>query len=464
MLLTITSTAPDATDLGYLLHKNPARAQSFEVSTGTAHVFYPEAEPDRCTAALLLEVDPVDLVRNKRFRADGTTLWQYVNDRPYAGGSMLAAALGKVFATALAGRCQGHEALVTTALPLTIRVPALPADGGAELVRSLFEPLGWVVQATEIPLDPEVPRWGRASYVDLTLTGEHTVQAALSHLFVLLPTLDGERHYWIGPDAVDKLVRTSGEWLATHPEREEITRRYLRFRGLVSDATARLTDIDERAEAESEIPVPTRRTPLATLRKEAVLAALRDVGAHRVVDLGCGEGALLGDLMDDPAFTEVLGTDTSARALERAARRLHLDRRPDSVRARLTLKHSSASYRDDDLAGWDAIVLMEVIEHIDPERLEGLERHVFAHARPRAVVLTTPNAEYNAFYPGLAGGMRHPDHRFEWTRAELRSWADDVAARHGYQVTYRDVGQGDAEFGSATQLALFTLAQQEVAA
>lgn len=465
MLLTITSTAPDATDLGYLLHKNPARAQRFEVSTGTAHVVYPEAEPDRCTAALLLEVDPIDLVRGKGFGSDGSALWQYINDRPYAGGSMLAAALGKVFSTALAGRCEARQELVTTALPLTIRVPSLPADGGASSVRSLFEPLGWVVEAVELPLDPEVPRWGRAPYVDLMLTGEATVQAALSHLFVLLPTLDPERHYWVGPEAVDKLVRTSGGWLAGHPERDLITRRYLRGRGLVTDATARLAALDDGgATPEPDLTEePPARRSLAVERKDAVMTALRDVGAHRVVDLGCGEGVLLRALLDDPGFTEILGVDVSARALQTAARRLNLDRLPDSVRARLAFKHSSASYRDDDLAGWDAVVLMEVVEHVDPERLDTLERHVFAHARPRAVVLTTPNAEYNVLYPNLRG-MRHPDHRFEWTRAELREWADGVASRHGYRVTYRDVGEADAEHGAPTQLALFTLAAGEVAA
>lgn len=468
MLLTITSTAPAATDMGYLLHKNPARAQRFETSAGTAHVFYSDAEPERCTVALLLEVDPIELARNKRFGADGFALWQYVNDRPYAGGSLLAAALGKVFSTALAGRCEGREALVATPLPLTIRVPSVASDGGAALVRSLFEPLGWRVDAVEMPSDPQVPRWGRAPYVDLTLRGSHIVQAALSHLFVLLPTLDPARHYWIGPEAVDKLVRTSGGWLAVHPERDLITRRYLRGRGrLVTDATARLAALDADAavepdDAPDDDASPSR--PLAVVRKDAVLTALRDVGAHRVVDLGCGEGALLRAMLEDPAFTQILGVDVSARVLELAARRLNLRRLADSQRARIALRHSSASYRDDDLAGWDAIVLMEVIEHVEPERLDTLERHVFGHARPRAVVVTTPNVEYNALYPNLDGGMRHHDHRFEWTRAQFREWADAVGSRHGYDVEHRPVGELNANLGAPTQLALFTLAAKEAAA
>lgn len=478
VLLTITSTAPNATDLGYLLHKNPARAQRFETSTGVAHVFYPEAEPDRCMVALLLEVDPVGLVRDTRFGADGFALWQYVNDRPYAASSMLAVALGKVFGTALAGRCEGREDLVATALPLEIRVPSLPTDGGAGLVERLFAPLGWRVDAVEMPYDPDVPRWGIAPYVDLTLTGEHTVQAALSHLFVLLPTLDPARGFWIGPEAVDKLVRTSGGWLAGHPERDLITRRYLRGRReLVTDATARLSALDGGAEAEvggladagdsvDAVATAAARRPLAALRRDAVVDVLHEIGARRVVDLGCGEGALLRELVRDPAITEVLGVDVSARALELAARRLDPDRLSDSQRSKVRLKHSSVSYRDDDLTGWDAIVLMEVIEHVEPERLDTLERHVFAHARPRWVVVTTPNAEYNALYPDLVpGAMRHSDHRFEWTRSELAAWAERVAQDHGYSVTFRGVGPADEIHGSPTQLALFRLVDAgEVAA
>lgn len=473
MLLTLTSTAPDATDLGYLLHKNPARAQAFDVSTGTAHVFYPEAEPDRCTVALLLEVDPVALVRDKKFGADGFALRQYVNDRPYAASSMLATALGKVFSTALAGRCAGREELVTTSLPLQIRIPALPTDGGTALVRELFEPLGWQVEATAMPLDRQVPRWGEAPYVDLTLTGEQTVQAALSHLFVLLPTLDSERHFWIGPEAVDKLVRTSGGWLAAHPSRDLIARRYLRGRRqLITDATERLTALDdggspgpddvatpvEPVEPAGSVAVPV---PLAVERREAVVEILHELGAHRVVDLGCGEGALLRALVRDPAITEILGVDVSARSLEIAARRLTPDRLSDSQRDKVTLRHSSLSYRDDALVGFDAIVLMEVVEHVDPERLDTLERHVFGHARPAAVVVTTPNAEHNVRYPGLAAGaFRHPDHRFEWTRAEVAEWAQRVAGEHGYEVEFRGIGAEDAEVGAPTQAAVFRRSAQ----
>lgn len=461
MYVTLTSTAEPATDLGYLLHKHPDRAQSIEVSSGRAHVFYPEATDARCTAAVLLEIDPIALVRGRRHGGEAFSLGQYVNDRPYAAGSMLAVALGKLFRTALAGRCDARPELVDQILPLEITIPALTSVGGIGLVRDLFEPLGWMVEADEIPLDETMPEWGSARYLATTLRGEHVLSSALSHLYVLLPVLDSAKHYWVSRDEVDKLLRAGGTWLADHPQRELITRRYLAHqRDLVATATARLADIDDAPadaldDAVSDEPEAFAR-PLAVARRQAVLDVLARLQSRRVVDIGCGEGFLLHDLIRDPSYTEVVGADVSARALELASRRMNVDRMPDSQRARLRLVQSSLTYRDERLRGFDAAVLMEVIEHIDAERLPALEATVFAHARPGVVIVTTPNREFNVRFGTLpAGTMRHRDHRFEWSRAEFGDWADGVAARHGYTVEYLPVGDDDPELGPPTQLAVF---------
>lgn len=450
VLLTITTTREPATDLGYLLHKHPGRAQRFELPVGVAHVVYPEADERRCTCALLLEVDPVALVRGRRGDI-GFALGQYVNDRPYAASSLLAVALGRVFRTAMTGRCEARPELAATAIPLQLHVPALPCRGGADLATRLFTPLGWAVTATPVPLDPELPDWGPSPYVDLHLAATMRLADALHQLYVLLPVLDDAKHYWVSPDEVDKLVRAGAGWLAAHPERELITRRYLAHqRSLAGPALERLAELDgTEPDAEPEI----RQRPLVRLRHEAVLAALRDVGARRIGDLGCGEGTLALTLLAEPG-TEVVATDVSTRALRALGRRL--ERLPDQRRARITAHQSSLVYRDEQLAGLDAAVLMEVVEHVDPPRLPALERAVFGEAKPGAVVVTTPNAEHNVRFEGLpAGTFRHPDHRFEWTRAEFRIWADGVAQRRGYTVELRPVGPDDPEVGPPTQLALF---------
>lgn len=452
---------PQATDLGFLLHKHPDKSQSFSTSMGMAHVFWPEAGNKRTTVALLLEVDPIALVRGKGRRDSGFSLAQYVNDRPYAASSMLSVALGRVFRTALTGRCEARPDLVGTPLPLEVHLPALPSRGGSELIERLFGPLGWTVAATPLPLDPEIPAWGESRYVDVTLTGDIVLADALAHLYVLIPVLDDNKHYWVSQDEVEKLLRMGGVWLAEHPERDLITRRYLRHqRELVQSAVGRLAEIDDAEPQQLDNAVPDepdeRPTPLVQLRKGAVLAALRAEGANTVVDLGCGEGSLLRELITDPTFSKILGVDVSHRALEIAAKRLRFDRMPDTQRARLELVQSSATYRDDRLAGYDAVVLMEVVEHVDLPRLPALVRSVFAHARPTSVVVTTPNVEHNVRYEFLSeGAMRHADHRFEWTRAEFRSWAKAVATEHGYDVRYLPVGEDDPEVGPPTQMAVF---------
>ncbi|GAA2411293.1 3' terminal RNA ribose 2'-O-methyltransferase Hen1 [Streptomyces glaucosporus] len=479
MFLTMTTTGSaerPATDLGYLLHKHPGRAQEFSTSHGTAHVFYPEAGQERCTAALLLEIDPVALVRRGRGRGRGgapdSALAQYVNDRPYAASSLLAVALGAVFSSALKGQCRARPELAGRALPLRIEVPALPARGGADLVRRLFEPLGWTVEAEPVPLDARFPDWGDSRYVSLVLDGEARLADALRHLYVLLPVLDDAKHYWVAPDEVDKLLRAGEGWLEHHPEQRLITTRYLtRRHRLTRDALERLelarlaeADGSEAEELDNAVDedadTEERPAPLAVLRREAITAALREAGAARVLDLGCGQGQLVQALLGDARFTEVVGVDVSTRALQTAGRRLRLERMSERQAARVTLVQGSLTYTDPRLNGYDAAVLSEVIEHIDPPRLPAAEHAVFGAARPGTVVVTTPNAEYNVRWETLpAGRVRHPDHRFEWTRGEFRAWAGKVAERYGYAVEFRPVGDDDPEVGPPTQLALFTLAR-----
>ncbi|ROR83641.1 3' terminal RNA ribose 2'-O-methyltransferase Hen1 [Plantibacter flavus] len=462
MLVTITSTAPSAADLGHLVRKHPARAQSFDLSVGCAHVFYPEATDERCTIALLLEVDAIALVRQKRFGGgDSASLSQYVNDRPYASSSMVAVAIGQVFRSAMTGRSDSHPELAAAALPLTITVAAVPSRGLEQLATRLFSPLGWTVVERAIPLDPTVPAWGDSRYVDLELTGHLRLADALRQLYVLLPVLDDAKHYWVSDDEVGKLLRAGEGWLADHPDRDLITKRYLAHQSrMITDAQSQLdpeartggADGDDAATASR-----TKRAPaLAGLRAEAVLQALTDVRARSVADVGCGEGALLTRLLADPLVTTVIGTDVSARALASASQRLGLRDASDRVRERIQLLQSSATYADTRLRGLDAIVLMEVVEHIDAERLDALEASIFGAAAPEAVIVTTPNREYNALYPSLpAGSFRHPDHRFEWDRQEFATWCTTAAERYGYGVEHRTVGDVDPQLGSPTQLAIF---------
>lgn len=465
MLMTLTSTHEVATDLGFLLRKNPARPQSFSLSFGKAHVFYPEATLERCTVALLVEVDPVGLVRNRRGpKGEGGALEQYVNDRPYAASSFLSVALAEVFGSALAGKSKARPELAESPLPLQVVFSALPCRGGDEFLRKLFEPLAYTVSARRLPLDEKFSDWGESSYFHVELSARLPLQQLLSHLYVLVPVLDNDKHYWVGDDEVDKLLRHGEGWLTSHPEREAITLRYLKHqRSLVDDALAQLTggnepNPDEVAETNAlEEEAVEQKISLNEQRLGTVLAALKNTGAVRVLDLGCGEGRLLQALLKEKQFAEIVGMDVSHRALEIASDRLHYDRLPPMQKERIRLLHGSLIYRDQRLAGFDAAAVVEVIEHLDTARLAAFERVLFEHARPKSVVITTPNREYNVKWETLpAGKFRHRDHRFEWARAEFQAWANDVAKRFGYNVRFLPVGPEDSVVGSPTQMGVFT--------
>ena len=466
MLLTLTTTHQPATDLGYLLHKNPAKLQTFELSFGKAHVFYPEAAAERCTAALLLDVDPVGLVRGRKGPAgEGFALEQYVSDRPYASSSFLSVAIARIFGSALGGRSKGRQELADSPIGLTAGVSALPCRGGEGFLRSLFEPLGYTVTATRHALDPQFPAWGESAYFNVELAGRRRLSELLTHLYVLIPVLDDDKHYWVGDDEVEKLLRHGEGWLAAHPQREAIAYRYLKHRrSLVRQTLARLVDEDQLdPDEESEVhgreeESLEKRISLNEERLGTVVAALKASEAKRVLDLGCGEGKLLKALLAEKQFEDVTGVDVSTKTLERAADRLRLEQLPPKQRERVHLLQGSLTYRDKRLQGFDAAAVVEVIEHLDPPRLDAFGRVLFECARPGTVVLTTPNAEYNVRFESLpAGTLRHKDHRFEWTRAEFREWSNGVAARFGYGVRLAAIGPSDPDLGAPTQMAVFTL-------
>jgi 3' terminal RNA ribose 2'-O-methyltransferase Hen1 len=467
MLLEISTTHTPASDLGYLLHKHPGRVQTFAMAFGEAHVFYPEVSEARCVAALLVDVDPVGLVRG---RGGERTLDQYVNDRPYAASSMLAVAIAQVFGTALAGNCKTRPELAATPIPLSARIASLPCRGGEELLRKLFEPLGYSVVATRHALDASVPEWGLSSTFTVTIAGTKTLSDLLSHLYVLIPVLDNDKHYWVGDDEVAKLLRHGEGWLAGHPERELIATRYLKHRrNLANEAIKQLREQDGEGPQAIEADSPDdpreeaaeRTLSLHQQRHGTVLSVLQAKGAKRVIDLGCGEGKLVRELLQHRTFEKVVGMDVSHRTLEIAADRLRLEQLPPTVRQRVDLIHGSLMYRDQRLAGFDAAVLCEVIEHMDEGRLAAMERVVFEFAKPGVVIVTTPNSEYNVMWETLAAGaMRHRDHRFEWTRQQFRMWAASVCSRFGYGVELRDVGEkavtvDGREVGSPTQMGVF---------
>jgi len=479
MLLTITAEGENAAALSFLLHKHPDKLQQVELSVGAAYIFYPECEKEKVTAALLLDIDPIGMVRNaKNFAGKDFLLGQYVNDRPYVASSFMSSAISKAFSSAMNGSCKEYPEFIDMPLALTAKISVLPAPRGGELlIKRLFEPLGYTVEAERHLLDTQFSEWGYGKYFTLTLKNTLSLKELLSHLYVLIPVLDNEKHYFITQNEVEKLLQKGKGWLEQHPEREIIVSRYLiNLKSLVRSAFEvlqavedgiipdtdneaeqdELTKIEDTAAAHTQLQ-KVKKERLHDIRLKLVTEKLKQSGAASVIDLGCGDGKLLRLLLKEKQFTRIAGTDVSYSELEKSQDKLHWNEMPEKQRERLSLFQSSLTYRDKRFSGFDAAAVVEVIEHLDPNRLPALEKSLFTYAKPQTIVLTTPNREYNVRYENLsAGKVRHSDHRFEWTRSEFEAWAERVARENNYTVAFFPVGEEEENIGAPSQMAVFT--------
>lgn len=452
MLLEITTTHTPATDLGFLLNKHPDRLQSVELAVGKAHVFYSEASESICTACLLLDINPVDLVRT---RGQMAFLQQhYVNDRPYTSNSFLSTALVKAFGSAMNGTCKGKPELVDQPLPLKAIVNSLKADCDHAYLAKLFEPLGYDLKMETMPLDEQFPSLGMSKTVNITIEKVTTVKDMLSQLYVIMLALDNDRHYWISQAEIEVLLRRGEGWLDQHPEKEWITRRFLKnLRTYTNQALLMLAGEEELVKEEHK---PKVWISLHEQRLQMAFELIKQSGASSVLDLGCGEGKLLRKLIKDSQFRRIAGMDVSFSELQKAKEKLFLDTASPLMRERISLFHGSVTYKDDRMKGFEAAALVEVIEHLDEERLPAMEKVVFGNACPKTVIVSTPNAEYNTVYKRLdADRFRHEDHRFEWSREQFTNWCNSICTQYGYEVNVYEVGEKEEGIGAASQMAVF---------
>lgn len=461
MLLKITTNKINARELSFLLHKHPDRLQTVELPVGKAHVFYPKADEQECSVCLLLDINPIDLVRNNKGANQDFALAHYVNDRPYVASSYMSVAIAKAFKTAMNGTCKQKPELVDEIFPFEVKIAVLPArKGGEMLIKKLFEPLGYSTNLMRHQLDAKFTDWGDSRYFTVQLSGKQKLKDLLTHLYVLIPVLDSQKHYWVSQSEVEKLLSKGKGWLESHPEKEQITRRYLKgLGGLTRNALERLQEVDENSQnEEGEVNVTKQR--LHDLRLELAMEELKESGAKRVVDLGCGDGKLLRLLMKEKQFTNILGMDVSYRELEKAAERLHYREMPPMQRERLELIQGALTYRDKRLQGFDAAAIIEVIEHLDLDRLKAFERVVFEFSKPKTIILSTPNREYNELFDKMEEGQfRHQDHRFEWTRQEFSEWVESICQKYGYQAIVKSIGEESQGIGAPSQMAVFKLSE-----
>lgn len=457
MLLTINYKGSQARDLGYLLHKNPERTQEFDLNFGKAYVFYTEADDSSTTAALLLDINPVELARTRQ--ADGSMLFDYVNDRPYVSSSFMSTAITKVFGTAMSGRSKEKQQLADTPLLLTIKIYMLPVSN-KEMLVEIFEPLGYSVKFDEFINDIDFPAWGMSRYVTLTISGKMLLRDVLRHLYVLIPVFDAQKHYYISKDEIEKLLSHGEGWLKNHPKREYIASRYLNKKKVfINKALEALKDDDQvESTGNEENKTHINKTSLNQERLGSVLEEVRNSGAKTVIDMGCGEGKLTGLLIRESQLKKVTAVDVSFNSLEKAMIRLKVDQLSETLRNKLEIFQGSLTYKDERFEGFDCACVIEVIEHLDINRLNAFERILFEFSRPKTVILTTPNVEFNVKYENMqANTLRHGDHRFEWSREQFAGWAISICKKYGYTAEIKNIGEADPVYGSPTQMGVFTL-------
>ncbi|HCA41863.1 MAG TPA: 3' terminal RNA ribose 2'-O-methyltransferase Hen1 [Bacteroidetes bacterium] len=463
MILSISTSHKPTSDLGYIFHKHPDKFQSFNFSAGKYHIFYPELNNDKATICLLLDIDPIEIVKILRNNTpDGFPLGDYVNDRPYVASSFMSVAIAKGFSSAIKGKCKEKPELVNTKLPFEVFITSLPSPKGGEiLIRKLFEPLGYQLEIERQTLDLKFPEWGMSKYYNVKLKNTLTTKELLSHLYLLIPVLDFDKHYFISDDEIEKLIDKGTTWLNIHPEKEQIIRRYLiNLNSLTSKALERISDNEILNNETEKISIKDvteqKKETLHIKRINTVVDKLIESGAKTILDLGCGEGKLIKQLLKHKQFNKITGMDVSYNELLKAKERLNYNDLPPKQKERINLIHGSLTYRDKRLEGYDAAALIEVIEHLELSRLKSMERVLFEFAKPKLIIITTPNKEYNSIWEKLDSiDMRHKDHRFEWTRSEFLNWSINISKTYNYNSEIFPIGEEIENIGAPTQMAIF---------
>jgi len=334
------------------------------------------------------------------------------------------------------------------------------------MIPDIFEPLGYTVAVETYLNDDEFLEWGESKYATITLSATIQLKDLLNHLYVLIPVFDTQKHYYISNEEIEKLLTHGEGWLNEHPQMKYITKRYFgRRRGLVSKALEKLIECElepEAAQALLEEPEESAETKLSLnqARLQSVLDEVIASGARTVIDMGCGEGNLTRMLIREKQLQKVAATDVSSTVLEWAKEKLKVDRMHETLQEKLTLFQSSLTYRDKRFEGFDCACVVEVIEHMDPPRMDAFARVLFGYSKPKTVVLTTPNIEYNVNYEFIKGSsLRHGDHRFEWNREQFATWAQSVCEKYNYRATIKEIGELDGENGAPTQMGVFMICE-----
>ena len=446
MQLTIRATGDNVKAVSYLLAKNPNNLYERNHKGHAVRMFYSLFTDTVLELTVFVTPDPLTLMQQSSNAYDIT---HYINDREFAVSSIFTSLIRSAFGTALNGQPkENYVQWVNQPFLFDFGIGPVVTDLSDEKIRRLFEPLGYEVgiEYGETNYAFQMKVKSTARY--LTLTGNVTLQKGLQQLFVLIPVLDNYKHYFIDENEIEKIKRYGEGWLDTHPEKTFIIQKALRFKEVYSL-------LEERKENNtSQEKSVSSKVRLNELRYKRIVEVVSNLPVKKsVVDLGSGEGKLAVQLGFIDGVQEILAVEPSEKEQLKARRRF------EKVKDRTafvepTPMWGSLFYYDERLKNKDVIILCEVIEHIDEERLPKIMDLLLRDYKPGVLLITTPNREYNEVYD-MQDAKRHDDHRFEWTRAEFEQWCAEKNQSGHYELTFDGIGEMHAIHGFPTQMCLF---------
>jgi len=423
MQLSIYTKNPHARAISHLLAKNPATVYERQVKGHAVRFVYHKMTDDELYASIFVTPDSLALVKDN----EAFDITHYINDREFAVSTIFLSLIRSALGTALNGKPK-EEYIQFAAMdfPFTFEFGPISSRLTDEEIRNIWEPLGYEVTINTMT-DAKRARF-------LTLTNTITLKKALQQIFILIPVMDDYKHYFIDEAERERLENYGEGWLETHPMREFIYKKALRFKQLYM------------SEEENEQKV--NKPSLNTRRYETIADAVTALKPKTVIDMGAGEGKLSMLLAQIDSITNLYSVDPSNHALARMQKRFA----DQQFAAAPIIKWGSLYYEDKEFTEADVFILCEVIEHIDEERLPQIMHLITQNYTPKHLIITTPNAEYNTVYELEV--MRHDDHRFEWDRKQFEAWCKAVAPN--YDLQFEGIGSVHEQYGAPTQMCIMT--------
>ncbi|TDL78499.1 3' terminal RNA ribose 2'-O-methyltransferase Hen1 [Peribacillus frigoritolerans] len=443
MQLTIKATGDNVKAISYLLSKNPNNLYERNHKGHLVRLFYSKFEETELEVTIFVTPDPIDLVKNNSNSYDIT---HYINDREFAVSSLFCSFIRSALGTALNGQPkEEYSEWVNYRFSFQFEFGPVVSSLSDKQLKDLFEPIGYEVAISRPDIEYSFEMKDKSSARSICLKGMKTLQNGLRQLFVLIPVIDNYKHYYIDDKEIEKLERYGEGWLEDHPKRDYIYRQSLRFKEIFS--------IVENKKTEEKKEEKIEKVRLNDLRYEKIIDFVNQMKPRSIVDFGSGEGKLSVRLGFADGVKEIMAVEPSQSATLKAIERFDKVKNKEKFVVPETI-WGSLFYYDERLKGKDVMILCEVIEHIDEFRLPKVLDTILHDYQPNALIITTPNREYNEIYD-MEDHFRHNDHRFEWTRAEFRHWCEERNHRKIYDLQFEGIGEEHDRHGFPTQMCVF---------